>query len=100
MERLMTVTVIATTKVKPEAADGYAKAMDRALKETREYDGCISVFGYRNQNTPNHIIAIEQWESREKYEAYVAWRRTTGMMEKLATIMLEPISVAYFDKIA
>lgn len=96
----MSVTVIAATRVKPEAADAFARGMEKTLVETRAYDGCISVHGYRDQDDPTNIIAIEQWESRSHYEAYVAWRRSTGTMDRLAAILQGPVSVQYFDKIS
>jgi Uncharacterized conserved protein len=96
----MAVTVIATTRVKPEAADGFARGMEKNLVETRAYDGCISVHGFRNQDDPSHIIAIEQWESRDKYLAYVAWRRSTGLLDRLAAILEEPMNPSFFDQIA
>ena len=96
----MAVTVIATTRIKPEAADAFAGGMEKALVETREYDGCISVHGYRDQDDPTNIIAIEQWETRAQYEAYVAWRRNSGLMDRLGAILLAPVSVQYFDQIA
>lgn len=96
----MSVKVIATTRIKPEAADAFARGMEKTLVETRAFDGCISVHGYRNQDDPTHIIAIEEWETRAHYEAYVAWRRSEGTMDRLAAILQAPIAVEYFDKIA
>jgi quinol monooxygenase YgiN len=96
----MSVTVIAATRVKPEAAAAFADGMEKTLIETRAYEGCISVYGYRDQDDPTNIIAIEQWETRDHYEAYVVWRRSTGTMDRLAAILQGPVTVQYFDQIA
>ncbi|GIR37137.1 MAG: hypothetical protein CM15mP49_25220 [Actinomycetota bacterium] len=36
-----------------------------------------------DQDNPDRIILWEKWETRENYEAYLAWRTETGMFEGL-----------------
>ena len=95
----MSVTIIVDSKLKPEAAEAFARGMEQTLQETRSHDGCMTVRGFRNQDDPSHIIVIEEWETREKYMDYVKWRQSTGMMERVASIMREPMRPSFYDKL-
>ena len=43
-------------------------------------------------------MAIEQWESREAYEKYFAWRTETGVSGQLGNWVSAEPSIRYFDK--
>ncbi len=68
------------------------------LPETRSYPGCIEVYAHQNQDDPTNIVAIEQWESRQAYEKYFAWRTETGVINQLGAWVAAPPSIRYFDK--
>ena len=50
------------------------------LPETRSYPGCIQIEMFNDQADPAQVVCIEKWESREAYDAYIAWRTETGII--------------------
>jgi quinol monooxygenase YgiN len=95
----MSVMVLLEVQVKPEAVDEIKAAMKQALPDTRAFDGCQRVTMYSNQDDPTNMVLVEQWDSREHYEKYLAWRTETGMMDQVGAILSAPPSIRYFDKV-
>lgn len=94
----MACTVLLELKVKPECVDDTLAGLAGLLPETRQYEGCIEVYAHQDQDDPTTILAIEQWDSREAYEKYFAWRTETGVIDALAAWVSAPPSIRYFDK--
>ncbi len=44
------------------------------LLDTRAFDGYATLHIVRNYEVPNSIVIVEQWDSREHYDRYLAWR--------------------------
>ncbi len=51
----------------------------------------------RNQDDPDVLVAVEEWESKAHYEKYLAWRTETGVMDNLKELIAEPPSIRYFE---
>lgn len=51
-----------------------------ALPDTRAFDGCISIQTYLHPETSTFTL-IEDWESPQNYERYLAWRMENGLGE-------------------
>ena len=62
-------------------------ALMEALADTRAFEGNISIETYLDQDNPDRIVLWEKWETREHYEAYLAWRMETGMMEMIGPFL-------------
>ena len=62
-------------------------ALLEALADTRAFEGNISIETYLDQDNPDRIILWEKWGTRENYEAYLAWRMETGMMEMIGPFL-------------
>ena len=60
--------------------------LEEALPDTRAFDGCIEVETYAEQDGSS-ILLVEQWESKAHFEAYVAWRESTGFGDVLAPFL-------------
>ena len=67
--------------------------------DTRSYDGCIDVYATRNQDNPNHFLLVETWESRAKYENYLAWRTERGDMDNMAAVLDGEPSIRFLNRI-
>jgi quinol monooxygenase YgiN len=51
----------------------------------------------RNQDDPTNFIFVEQWDSRQHYERYFAWRQETGVLDQLAGMIRGQASFRFFD---
>jgi quinol monooxygenase YgiN len=76
----MSVAVVAELFFKPEVVDGVKAGMAVALPETRAFEGCLEVFLHQDQDDPGHLVLIERWTSRERYQAYLDWRASQGRL--------------------
>lgn len=95
----MTCTVLLELRVKEEHVEEVAASFKDALPDTRTFDGCIDVYMVRDQDNPNTFIAVETWESREKYEAYFAWRTERGDIDNALATMEGDLKIRFFDRI-
>ena len=77
--------VIVSFPAKPETVNDLKETLKLALPDTRNFDGCISVKTFIEEST-NTIYLIEDWESLEHQQKYLAWRIETGLLD-----LLEPL---------
>ena len=64
--------------------------------ETRAYKGCRSVTTLVDQETSS-IVLVEEWESVEDQQAYIAWRVETGLMDAIAPFMQGELVTRTYD---
>ena len=93
----MSCTVLLELKVKPGTGDEVLATLKSILPDTRSYDGNIGLYVIRNQDDPDVLVAVEEWESKAHHEKYLAWRTETGVMDTLMEVVAEPPSIRYFD---
>ena len=77
--------VIVSFPAKPETINNLKETLKSALPDTRGFDGCISVKTFIEEST-NTIHLIEDWETLEHQQKYLAWRIETGLLD-----LLEPL---------
>lgn len=94
----MSVLVLVEFPLKPEAVDQLVGIMQSpdGLAKTRAHDGCEGVTGAVHRDT-NTLVLAETWSSREKHEAYMAWRTETGMVEAVSGMLTGALSVRYCE---
>ena len=95
----MHVTVILEATAKDGRVDELIEMFRQNFKQTRVYDGCISVAMSQNQDDPNGLIIVMDWESRKKYETYLQWRADTGAVAMLSELAGENFSISYFNRL-
>ena len=74
----MSVLVLLDLKIKPDRFDDLKNWMKNNLQDTRAFDGCNGITIQRDQDDPNHMVFVEDWDSRPQYEKYLAWRGERG----------------------
>lgn len=89
------VTITWALNLKPEIAEAMGEAFARELPNTRAFPGCRNVAAFRSHEAANRIILIEQWDSREAYQAYLDWRQEQGLLEVMRQ-SLESVTQAEF----
>jgi len=93
----MAVTVLLELKAKSGTGGGLVEVFKQILPDTRKFDGNISVTTYQNQDDPDTVVLIEEWESRPAYEKYLGWRQETGALDQLGQAIEGAPSIRYFD---
>ena len=71
----MTVIVNTIWTIKPDKKSAFIADLSTKLPATRAYDGCEWFYLVDSPDSdPSTVEAVSMWESKEKYEAYVAFR--------------------------
>ena len=95
----MSVLVTLEINIKPENMGDLTDFMKRDLHHTRSADGCNGLTVHANQDNPNNVVVVEDWDSREQYETYLGWRAERGDLEKLGSWIEEAPSIRFFDNL-
>mgnify|MGYP002827628675 FL=1 len=82
--------------VKPDMLEDYLNILKGALVETRSYKGCRSVTTLVDQETSS-IVLVEEWDSVEDQQAYIAWRVETGLIDAIAPFMQGELVTRTYD---
>lgn len=85
-----TIAVVLELALKPEAVEDFCRQIPITLEETRRFEGFVDIAIRRHAEDPNRIVMIEEWASRSAYEAYVAFRTESGVMDQLAAALTDP----------
>lgn len=92
---MQTVTLL--FKCQPGMGAVLLEAFTASLGDTRAFDGCLSVKTFVDADNPDTVMLIEEWDSKDQQEAYLAWRIESGMIDLLAPVLAEPFEMHYFE---
>lgn len=92
------VTVTMVLSLKAEAFAGFCAELPEMLKETRAFAGFRDIRVLLHRDRPGEIILIEEWDTTEAYEAYVAYRTETGVMDRMAAMISAPPRLDYWQQ--
>jgi len=91
------VLVTVQLNLKPGKVEPLSKeVLENALKETRRFEGLISLELYSEQGS-DAVLILEKWKSRAHNEKYREWRKTSGFGPVVAPYVAGPSVVRYFD---
>ena len=93
----MSVMVLLELQSNVENIEQLKSTFKDMLADTRKYDGCQGVETFNNQDDSNNLVLVEKWESRQHYEAYLAWRTESGALDAVVSMTSGPPSIRYFD---
>jgi quinol monooxygenase YgiN len=83
----MSHTAIAEFPCNPGKGTELLDVLRGALVDTRAFEGCESIETYTDNENPDLVVLWEKWATRANYDAYLAWRMETGLMDVLAPFM-------------
>ena len=95
----MSILVLLEMNLKPERLKDFKAFMENELHHTRGSDGCNELTVHKNQDDPTNLVLVEDWDSRQQYEKYLAWRTERGDMEKLGPFFAGEPTFRYYDKV-
>lgn len=97
----MSITIFMQLHLTPEgAASSRNGGFAATFKDTRAFDGCELIHAYADESDPQRFVIFERWKSREHYQRYLEWRRSTGYLEKSSLRMVSPPVVQHTIEIA
>lgn len=93
----MSVLVLLELKAKSGRGDDIVDRLMGVLDHTRGFDGCNSLTVYKDKENADSLVFVAQWESKEHYESYLAWRAERGETDLLAEVLETPPSTRYLE---
>ena len=94
----MSILVLVEWQVKPDQITDMKSYLAQILPDTRSYDGCQRIEAHFNIDEPGNVVLVQKWESRGHYKKYVRWRKETGVIDKLFSMLTGPRRVRYFER--
>jgi quinol monooxygenase YgiN len=91
--------VVVELRAKPDNVQDVKDLLAKALPDTRSYDGFEDITIHQDKDEPTSFMFYERWASRAKYEAYLAWRTETGVLDELVAMLDGAPSFRYFDAV-
>jgi quinol monooxygenase YgiN len=61
--------------------------------------GCQHISILRNQDDPDSVIGLTQWEARQNWDDYLAWRTASGFTATFDEMLARPMMIRYWDEI-
>ena len=95
----MSVLVTLSVKAKPENADELRNWFRDEIRHSRGFDGCNEITVHVDQDDPNHLFVLGNWDSRQQHEKYVAWRAEKGDVDKIVGWLAGELVAHYFDSV-
>ena len=95
----MALLVTLDAKVKPEHVNDLKNWLRDELHHTRGTDGCNGITIHIDQDDPNHMVFVENWDSRQQHEKYVSWRVDRGDIDKMMVWLAGEPHMSYFDNV-
>jgi len=93
----MSVIVIVNLSAKDESLEELKKYFKEILPDTRSFEGCQGVQLYENKESPTKLTVHSKWASEEAQKKYGAWRMESGAVDKLTSMLSEPMSMQFYD---
>ncbi len=95
----MSVLVILDCNTNPANTNDFKNFLRDELVHTRGFDGCNSITIHENQDDPDNLVLVQDWDSKEQYEKYLGWRTERGDMAKLGGWLAGPPTTRHFDNV-
>ena len=95
----MSVIIIAELPIKAEHLAYMKSLMKEILPDTRAFEGCREIVVYENIEDTPLIVLFEQWDSRDHYEKYHAWRLETGGLDNIRAFLAGPVKRRFLERV-
>jgi len=93
----MPVTVILELRLKPQSVTAASDLMQRALQDTRAFDGNLGTDVLVDEDDEAHWLIYERWDTVEDDEAYRSFRAGEGRLAELPPLLATPpVKTRYF----
>ncbi|SAL47227.1 Antibiotic biosynthesis monooxygenase [Caballeronia udeis] len=79
--------------VKDDFEADFVGGLPALMRETSSSPGARSVRAFRNAESANAILFVEEWESEAAFKTYIAWRTERGDMARLAQMLSKPAEI-------
>lgn len=92
----MSIHVTLNCQLKPNTLPELVPFLEENLPNVRGFKGNRLVKVFFNEDE-SEMLLLEEWESKESHQAYMAFIDGNGVLAKLAAHLATPPSIRYFN---
>lgn len=81
------VTVTLEFHFNPGVCEAFCATLPEMLKDTANRPGFRNIRAVRHKDDPDRLLLIEQWDSEQHYQDYLAWRQARGDMDNIGSVV-------------
>jgi quinol monooxygenase YgiN len=85
--------IVVTLRLTPTDTNAFKSFLAEILPDTRKARGCLSSKTYAGNDGAGDFLLIQEWDSAEDQQAYMAWREQTGVLQKFLGHLAKPAEV-------
>ncbi len=92
----MSVTAIIRLKAKSGQGEALQKVFAEPLEQVRQHPTCFYADMFVSSERTDELLLLEEWESAEDHQKYVAEMRASGTMGAIMKFMAGAPETTYF----
>lgn len=85
--------IVVTMRLTPSDPKAFQSFLAEILPDTRKARGCRYSKTYVLADGASEVLLQQEWESPEDQQAYMAWRESTGVLQKFLGHLAKPADV-------
>jgi quinol monooxygenase YgiN len=89
----MALTIVATFKAKPEAAERLVQDLQALAVLSREEEGCISYRPYVAPEDPTAIVMVETWADKDAIAAHNKADHFQAFAKQIPDLLAAPLTI-------
>ncbi|MGV8918077.1 MAG: putative quinol monooxygenase [Pseudomonas sp.] len=93
------ITMTLKMKVKPSSQQAFLEALNVRVAETLAYPGALSMQVIRQHDDPCTVLFVEEWESIDAFNLYIAWRSQRDDIWHLGEMLSEMPHMTFWSTI-
>ena len=86
-------------RAKPGRGSDVLALLAELAPESAGRPGCQHISILHNQDDPDGVIGLTQWEARLNWDDYLAWRTANGFTATFDEMLIQPMMIRYWDEI-
>ena len=95
----MSVVILVEWHIQPDRIETVRELLQATFAGTQQYEGCRRYEIYESQESIGNVFLLTEWDSKEDYAQYIAWRKETGVLDQFGQTFADPPSVRYLQAI-
>ena len=85
--------IVVTLRLTPSDPKAFQAFLTEILPDTRKARGCRFCKTYTGRENPGDFMLLQEWDSPEDQQAYMAWRESTGVLKTFLGHLAKPADV-------
>jgi quinol monooxygenase YgiN len=89
--------IVVTLRLTPTDPNAFQSFLAEILPDTRKARGCRFSKTYAGHGSSDEFLLIQEWDSAEDQQAYMAWREETGVLKTFLGHLAKPAEVHIWE---